>query len=454
MTPQETEHGEASVGIVLSRPDEPLRLESVPVDLAASAEVLAERCRALVYSEDCRQDRVEPRASLPTVYRQLRLFHVRLRRYLGAGTSVSDQGVTGGDVVVLGRAPADSLQRDIVHRRIPDRVGDHFVGDQGPRSSAGGAGERPGTAEAQRSGLEPGEQLGRFRIVGRLGRGGQGSVYHALTLDWRECVLKRLEHSGPHAIDDEARFEREARLLQAVSHPNLVRCEEFFVHAGRQYLVMEKLDGLSLRRLVGNTGPLPLPLFSLLAAQLVSAVAHLHAMEPMPIVHRDLKPENVFVVVGSDGRFLLKVLDFGLAKHLGHDGAHETFSTALDAPPAGTPQYIPPELLRGQPRGLTGDVFTLGTILYEMYHGVLAFPAEREELWTQILFASPARLPATPRPLRDVLERCLEKFPEMRYPDARELLPDLHHALGQLAGRAATPSIDSLTTERLSPSDS
>ena len=240
-------------------------------------------------------------------------------------------------------------------------------------------------------------------------------------------VLPRLLATDESAL---ARFEREAKVLAALSHPNLLAIHDFGVHDSTAYAVMELLEGGSLReRLAGVETERALPLRKVFdyGIQIARGLAAAHSRQ---IVHRDLKPENVFVT--TDGR--VKILDFGLARQpeaVASDGV--TVAPATNPGTVmGTVGYMAPEQVRGEPVDHRGDIFAFGCVLYEMVAGRRAFerPTTAETM-TAILHddppsvAGPAELPV---PLQSIIFRCLEKQREERFQSASDLAFHLEHA--------------------------
>ncbi len=286
--------------------------------------------------------------------------------------------------------------------------------------------------------ITSGTRLGQYEIVDRLGAGGMGEVYRARdTRLGRDVALKAL--SGELSMDPQrlSRFEVEARSASALNHPSIVTIHEIGQEAGAPFIVMELVDGKTLRELL-YAGPLPLRRTVALAAQLADALARAHEAG---IVHRDLKPENVMVT--KDG--LPKILDFGLAKiesREAENGADRRDMTvteeAREGAVVGTSGYMSPEQASGQPVDFRSDQFAFGSVLYEMLTGRRAFhgPTRAETLAAIIRdeaepIASIA--PRVPAPLRWVVERCLAKLPEDRYVSTRDLARDLQSVRDHLS---------------------
>jgi serine/threonine protein kinase/tetratricopeptide (TPR) repeat protein len=283
--------------------------------------------------------------------------------------------------------------------------------------------------------LSPSTQLGPYQILAPLGSGGMGEVYRALDSRLgREVAVKVLPSALAQDPERLARFEREARTVAALAHPNILVLHDVGNAEGVRYVVTELLQGQTLRQVLKQSPP-----SWRTAVEIVLDVAQgLAAAHAKGIVHRDLKPDNIFIT--TDGR--TKILDFGLARRE-NDGsfASETFST----PPAvtaagmvmGTVGYMAPEQVRGQVVDARGDVFALGCVLYEMVSGQRPFarPTPAATL-AAILAEDPPDLAATgqalPRELVRVIRRCLEKRPEARFQSGGELAPALRGLRAEL----------------------
>ena len=270
--------------------------------------------------------------------------------------------------------------------------------------------------------LNPGARLGPYEILAPLGAGGMGEVYRARDSRLaRDVAIKVLpEHLATHP-DALARFEREAKAVAALNHPNILAIHDFGEHCGVSYAVMELLEGETLRgRLLRST-----PAWQK-AIEIAIAVAEgLSSAHAKGIIHRDLKPENIFLT--SDGR--VKVLDFGLALWLAPpDSSDETAALTVTGPceVMGTVAYMSPEQARGIPVGAPSDIFSLGCVLYEMLAGRRAFarPTSVETI-SAILNEDPPQVTGSARQIPPDLERvvahCLEKKPEQRFQSARDL---------------------------------
>jgi serine/threonine protein kinase len=218
--------------------------------------------------------------------------------------------------------------------------------------------------------LTTGERLGPYEIHGLIGKGGMGEVYRArdTRLD-RTVAIKILPAEFSVHEDRLRRFEQEAQVLGALSHPNLLAIYDVGSQDGNHFLVSELLEGESLRERL-EEGALPLRKAMDLGIQIAKGLAAAHEKG---IIHRDIKPDNIFLT--RDGR--AKILDFGLAKQAGTRGNGENATiTSTSTEPGmvmGTAGYMSPEQVRGKPADARSDIFSFGAILYEMVAGLRAF---------------------------------------------------------------------------------
>ena len=273
--------------------------------------------------------------------------------------------------------------------------------------------------------LSIGARVGAYHIVEPIGAGGMGEVYRAHDdRVGRDVALKVLPHRL--ATDDEARqrFQREAKAIAAISHPNILALYEFEQEGDLAYVVTELLEGDTLRDLLSR-GPLPWRRAADIGAAIADGLAAAHARG---IVHRDLKPENVFVT--RDG--VVKLLDFGLAKSRPRAAPAEsdTMQTErldsdelAEAQIIGTLGYMAPEQLRGEPALPSTDIFALGCILYEAVTGRNPFIADSTvDTISAVMRDDPAPPPRNvPPEYEKVVRRCLEKHAEGRFQSARDL---------------------------------
>lgn len=274
--------------------------------------------------------------------------------------------------------------------------------------------------------LESGRRLGPYEIVTLLGVGGMGEVYRArdTRLD-RIVAIKVLPAHLMASEPSRARFEREARAISALSHPNICALYDVGRDGDTEYLVMEYLEGQTLADKLAR-GPLPRSQFLKLGAQIAEALQHAHRAG---IVHRDLKPGNIMITNSG-----AKLLDFGLAKFA--DPVSEPLDqdeTATRREPltaegtvVGTYQYMSPEQIEGRPLDHRTDIFSLGVILYEMVTGKRPFVgASRATLIASILSSDPISIrslqPDSPPDLERIILTALQKNPDERWQTAQDV---------------------------------
>ena len=297
--------------------------------------------------------------------------------------------------------------------------------------------------------MRPGETIAHFRVAEKLGEGGMGVVYKAwdTALD-RFVALKVLPADKVAGPERRQRFVQEARAASALNHPNIITIYEIFTHQGAEHIAMEFVAGTTLEQKIAGQ-PLPVKEALRYAAQVAAALARAHAAG---IVHRDLKPANIMIT--SDGA--AKVLDFGLAKltEIGSSTDDEpTASITLPTSPrteegtvVGTAAYMSPEQAEGKSVDARSDIFSFGTVLYEMLTGRRAFRGKTSmSIMSSILRDEPAAVttlvPTLPPELERVVTRCLRKDPERRaqsMADLKVLLEDLREEAdsGKLASAA------------------
>jgi eukaryotic-like serine/threonine-protein kinase len=290
--------------------------------------------------------------------------------------------------------------------------------------------------------LTAGTRFGPYEIAAQIGVGGMGEVYRATDTNLgRQVAIKVLPEAFAQEAERLARFEREAKMLASLSHPNIAIIHGLEKAEGVRALVMELVDGPTLADRIAQ-GPIPLADARAIAKQIAEA---LEAAHEQGIIHRDLKPANI--KVRDDGT--VKVLDFGLAKAL--DPAPSTIdasqSSTITSPAMtrmgvilGTAAYMSPEQARGKAVDKRADIWAFGCLLYEMLTGRVAFSAETiSDTIAVALGRAPdwSRLPeSTPPNIRRLLERCLEKDPKRRLRDIGDARMELD---------------DALTVERASP---
>jgi Tol biopolymer transport system component len=263
--------------------------------------------------------------------------------------------------------------------------------------------------------LSPGQQLGRYQIIDLLGAGGMGTVYRALdTSLGREVAIKALAHAFRGDAGSLRRFEREARVLAAMSHPNIAAIYGLERLDGSPYLVLERVEGDTLAHRIAR-GPLPWQEAAAIAIQIIDGLEEAHSKG---VIHRDLKPSNVMLAPG--GR--VKLLDFGLAKtSTRHEDTVVSATITAAGAVLGTARYMSPEQVQGEEVDTRTDVWAFGCVLYEMLTGRAGFPGRSvPEVLAAVLRDDPDwnKLPADLPPLvQRLLRRCLR----------RDLRTRLHH---------------------------
>ena len=276
-----------------------------------------------------------------------------------------------------------------------------------------------------------GEQFQHYRILQQLGAGGMGVVYEAEDMRLgRHVALKFLPQNVGLSADAVDRFEREARIASSLNHQNICTIYDIGVHEGRRFIVMELLEGESLRSRI-NGSPLPLELLLDAGYQIADALDAAHAKG---IVHRDIKPANVFIT----RRGQAKLLDFGVAKlggeRHGHAPVDETrmADDSLTSPgmAIGSVNYMSPEQARGEELDGRTDLFSLGLVLYEMATGRQAFGGQTTAVvFDAILNRQPPdpRLinPVVPEELHRLILRLLEKDRRLRFQTAADVVAEL-----------------------------
>jgi class 3 adenylate cyclase/tRNA A-37 threonylcarbamoyl transferase component Bud32 len=273
-----------------------------------------------------------------------------------------------------------------------------------------------------------GKRLAHYQVLDRIGEGAMGKVYraHDTKLD-RYVALKLLPAEMAQQEERRERFEREAKAIASLNHPNIVSIYSVEEAGGNHFITMELVKGDCLTECIPPAG-LSLKRFLELARPLVEAVSCAHEQG---VIHRDLKPENV--MVNREGR--VKVLDFGLAKIKREIPQHyasqaSTGFLTRDGGPVGTVPYMSPEQVQGKPVDHRSDIFSLGSLFYEMATGCRPFPGKSHaDIMASILRDEPESLSSLrtdlPVQLERIVTRCLEKDPERRYPEARKLLREL-----------------------------
>ena len=293
--------------------------------------------------------------------------------------------------------------------------------------------------------LASGSRLGSYEILSPLGAGGMGEVWKAkdMRLDRFVAVKVLPEHLSKHP-ESLARFEREAKAVAALNHPNILGIHDFATQGDTTYVVMELLEGESLRTRL-EQGPMTPRKATELAIQMAQGLAAAHEKG---VIHRDLKPDNLWIT--KEGR--LKILDFGLAKQMvGMGAGSDSFQPTAAISPGhhteqgmilGTLGYMSPEQVRGEAVDARADIFSFGAVLFEMLTGKKAFARQTaSDTMAAILRDDPPEMEGTGKPiplvLRHIIDHCLEKAPERRFRDSH----DVAFALENLSSSEASAPI-------------
>src|SRR5271170_4464448 len=322
--------------------------------------------------------------------------------------------------------------------------------------------------------IATGTDFGPYRVLEKIGAGGMGDVYRALdTRLERDVALKLVSdsflaselgsvsptpagtpHSRAHLSHE--RFLREARAAATLNHPNICAIHDVGEQDGRPYLVMELLRGETLKSYLSNHILTPSEVIAL-GQQAASALAAAHAKG---IVHRDIKPANLFVVDSGRDRRQLKILDFGLAKKQGLEASPDSryfdpsgdtatgngnMDLTLPGSTVGTAAYMSPEQAKGDALDARTDLFSLGSVLFEMATGQPAFGGRSTaEVFAGLLTKTPPPVtslnPAMPTALDPIIEKLLAKDRDQRYRSAEELQSDIEAIPASGSSSAARPA--------------
>ena len=256
--------------------------------------------------------------------------------------------------------------------------------------------------------------IGRYKVIRELGRGGMGIVYEGTDpiLD-RPVAIKVLPPKKTASKKAVQRFLREARVSARLDHPHIVKIYDIGEEDGMFHIVMEYVPGDSLRELIETDGPIDIPYMAELFAQLCNAMSYAHSQH---ITHRDIKPENIKVTLDNK----IKVMDFGIAVLDDQHSITETGSVM------GTIAYFSPEQAKGEEADYRADIYSMGIVFYEMLTKMLPFEASSlPEMLNKHLYDKPIyptrRNPDIPKVFEDLILKCMEKVPELRFSSASEM---------------------------------
>ncbi|BCJ85128.1 Stk1 family PASTA domain-containing Ser/Thr kinase [Effusibacillus dendaii] len=279
----------------------------------------------------------------------------------------------------------------------------------------------------------------RYEILERIGGGGTAIVYRALDTILNRYVSVKILRS--QFVSDEEfvrRFRREAQSAASLSHPNVVNIYDVGVEEETYFIVMEYINGKTLKEIIQERAPLPIAEAVDIAKQICSALQHAHDHQ---IVHRDIKPHNI--MIGKDGH--VKVTDFGIARAITSNTITHNGSVL------GSVHYFSPEQARGAIIDLKSDIYSLGVVLYEMVTGELPFSGETPISVAlkhlQEHFIEPRQLnPKIPQSVENIILKALAKDPDIRYQSAREMYRDLEQSLQQPnVGKFIVPDVTAYT---------
>jgi len=294
-----------------------------------------------------------------------------------------------------------------------------------------------------------GETFGDFRILRLLGQGGMGRVYLAEQLSLkRKVALKVLREdvaANPTALE---RFKAESKTVARLSHANIVQVYMVGEHEGRHYMVLEYVEGKSLRDYLLRTGPLDVPLVLSLMRKVASA---LYRASELGIVHRDVKPENILLTRKAEA----KVADFGLSRCL---AVEQPVDLTRSGTTVGTPLYMSPEQVEGKVVDCRSDIYSFGVTCYHMLAGHTPFTGSHAfEIAIKHVRDEPVPLetirPDVPPALCAIIRKMMAKTPQARYQSARDLLKDIARVRASVNGTTGSISVGTIDTETVPAED-
>lgn len=269
------------------------------------------------------------------------------------------------------------------------------------------------------------ERIGNCRVVEEVASGGMAVVYRAVQEKLgRTVAIKALKSSVAHEKQLVARFEREAMALANLQHESIVHIYDFYEAHGSLFIVMEYVEGIDLYDLLERCGPLPYDVGAVIAMQVARALDYIHYRA---IVHRDVKPANI--MLSRQGA--VKVMDFGIVREVALQNDLTQTGTGV-----GTPSYMSPEQILGDRLDARSDIFSLGTVLYQMVTGRKPFvESEEKSVMHKIRLEKHVRarklVPDIPREFDRLIERCLQKEPKTRWQSAQGLVMALERFLSK-----------------------
>jgi len=343
----------------------------------------------------------------------------------GRGSSSSEDIRAGIGSGLLARQPTPDADEHVTVTKVCPHCGTEY--ETGDRFCP-----KDGAPLKPKSGADP--MIGRviadrYLILARLGEGGMGRVYAAEHVKMnRQCAIKVMNPSLMNDAESTTRFAREASNAARILHPNVAAVFDFGEAEKTVYLVMEYIDGESLSELMAREGALPPRRAIDIARQIADGLSAAHELG---LVHRDLKPDNVLISRKRDGREIAKVVDFGIAKALSDSREDSLTRSGLVI---GTPEFMSPEQLLGDPVDAGTDIYALGCILYQMLSGTKPFDAEsREQMIRRRLHEPPPHVrdivPSVPKRIDTLIAHMLARSPSERLDSAAEVSSSLDPAL-------------------------
>lgn len=314
-----------------------------------------------------------------------------------------------------------------------------LVGADGPPPSAGAQHEpRAPRPRAQGDTVPAPKLLGRFEVIAKLGEGGMGAVYDALDPELDRRVAVKVIRFGTADMEARMRLLREARAMAKIAHPNVVAVYEVGHHGDETFVVMERIEGLTLTKWLDAAPRTPRDILETMA----DAGRGLAAVHAAGMVHRDFKPDNV--IVGTDGR--VRVLDFGLARLRDPARARTSAANVLDleltavGAIVGTPSFMAPEQLMGRAADARSDQFAFGVALYRALYRVAPFEGRTVELLAKAVCSGEVRSPpahaAVPSPVVGAMMRALAVHPGERFMSVDAMVAEIDRALAAPAPTA------------------